>query len=111
MGEQHLDLTVRARPPEPDLAGGLAQHLAVGPEQPGPGLIGQERAAVVGEHQLLTHRIGTLDGRVDDLAGAPPHADQRQQRQAVRVQVGALAQVRGVVRDGQVVEPGPVAAR
>ena len=54
---------------------------------------------------------GPVDRGVDDLALAPPHPDQRQQAEALRVQVGAFAQVGGVVGDRQVVEARPVALR
>jgi hypothetical protein len=70
----------------------------------------QERPAVVGEHQLLTEVKRPVDGRVDHLTRPPPDADQRQQGQAVVVQLGAQPQVGGVGGHRQVDEVGQVDA-
>ena len=75
--DQDLDRAVLLGPPEAGLAGGLADDAAVVVEQPGAGLVGQERTAVVRPGDLLAEVERALDRRVDDLAGAAPGTDQR----------------------------------
>ena len=76
-------------------------------QPPRPRFPDQVVAAVVGHHDLLTEPIVALGSSA--LALAAPHADQRQQREQRIVQVGALAQVRGVGGDRQIGEHRDVA--
>ena len=107
-GEQ-LDGVIGLRPPEPGFPSRRADHFSGIVEQPRPRLIAQKRSAVVADHHLLAESVRSVDGRVDDLAFAAPDPDQRQQAQALGVQLWPFAQVRGVAGNRQVGEVGKVA--
>jgi hypothetical protein len=63
----------------------------------------------VGEGDLLAVSELAEQGWVLGQALTTPHAHQRRQQLALRVQLDALPQVGGVPVDRQVVEPGQVA--
>src|SRR5581483_1557965 len=94
-GEQ-FDGVVVLGPPEAGLPGRRPDYIAVTVEQPRARLVTQKRSPVVADHQLLPEAKRAVDSRVDDLSLAPPDPDQRQQHEALRVQLRALPQVRGV---------------
>jgi hypothetical protein len=113
-GQQQLDglgfagvVGIPDEPPEPRLAQAGLLVLAGVIEAPGPGFPIQVVAAVVRDDDLLAESVVAV--RSAALAFAAPHADEGQQRQQRVVEVGALAQVRGVGRKRQVVEGGDVA--
>src|SRR5690606_10171896 len=90
-GDQHLHLTGRPvgpdhRPPPAALPRGRPYRPGVPVEQPRPGLVRQERAAVVADADLLAV-VELLDRRVAAAAPPPPQPDERQQRQHRRMRV------------------------
>ena len=97
------------KPPEARLAQAGFPVVARFVESPGPGFPIQIVAAVVGDHDLLAEPVVAV-GRAA-LAFAAPHADQGQQRQQRVIQVGALAQIRGIGGNRQIVERRDVAGR
>src|SRR4051794_31638386 len=62
------------RAPETELTHRLADRLGVLVQQPGPGLVTQERPAVVADRDLL-REVEVLRRREAALAAAAPHAD------------------------------------
>jgi len=94
--QDHLDgILPAARTPEPGLTPRLADHAPVLVHQPGSGLVGQERTAVVRETDRLAERE-VLAGRGHTTAFAGPLADERQQREQRIVDRRPGTQIGGV---------------
>jgi hypothetical protein len=99
--EEHFDLGALGvaalhHAPPAGLLGRGAHGLAVDVDDPGAGVVAQERPAVVEEADLLGVQE-VLGARVAALAAAAPAAHEGQQRQQVVVQVGPAAEVVGLL--------------
>ena len=86
VGEQQLHLALGPAAQEAGLQRGVADLLALGVDDPGAREVVEERAAVVGEDELLAE-LERLDRRVVAVAVAAPAAQQPGHRAAVGVQV------------------------